>query len=98
MLSSTSEMDVLFGTTGYQDQFVFTANSNQDTIIGFTAGIDDIDLSALSFVDSNNIGDFLMNNVASVGTDILITLDGTDTITLRNVASLQASDFIVHAA
>ncbi|MDP1585834.1 MAG: VCBS domain-containing protein [Bradyrhizobium sp.] len=101
-LASTSETDVLFGTD-YEDMFVFTANSNDDTIINFTAGIDQIDLSALSsIVDSSNIDDFLAENVTSLdnnNTDTLITLSGSDTIILRNVVytSLQASDFIVHA-
>ncbi|MFZ2158649.1 MAG: VCBS domain-containing protein, partial [Bradyrhizobium sp.] len=98
-LGSTSGNDVLFGT-GYEDQFVFVANSNHDTIIDFTAGIDHIDLSALSsIVDSSNINAFLTNNVTSLGLDdTLITLDGNDSIILRNVAygSLDTSDFIVH--
>ena len=99
-LSSTSARDVLFGT-GYQDEFVFTANSSHDTIIDFTHGIDHIDLSALSsIVNSASINSFLTNNVTALGiNDTLITLDNNDTITLRNVASssLLASDFIVHA-
>jgi hypothetical protein len=99
-LSSTSAKDVLFGT-GYQDKFVFTANSNHDTIIDFTHGVDHIDLSDLSsIVDSVSINSFLTNNVTSLDiNDTLITLDNNDTITLRNVvfSSLLASDFIVHA-
>jgi hypothetical protein len=91
-LVSTSEKDVLFGTA-HEDQFVFEANSNYDTVIDFTHGIDHIDLSALSFVNSGNIGDFL----TSSGGDTLITLDSNDIIVVRDVASLQASDFILHA-
>jgi hypothetical protein len=85
----------MFGT-GYQDQFVFLANSGHDTIIDFTAG-DQIDLS---FINDDNIDNFIENNVKLVGSDILITLEGNDSITLRNVAvtSLASTDFIVHAA
>jgi VCBS repeat-containing protein len=98
-LASTSGKDVLFGT-GYQDQFVFTANSSHDTIVGFTPGTDHIDLTALSsIVSSATISSFMTTNVTTQGSDILITLDGADTITLRSLlpGSLQAGDFIVHA-
>ena len=57
-LASTSEKDVLFGT-GNPDQFVFTSNSNRDTIVDFTAGTDHIDLSALSsIVNSTTLNNF----------------------------------------
>jgi hypothetical protein len=98
-LASTSQRDVLFGT-GYQDQFVFAASSNHDTIIDFTAGTDHIDLSALSsIVTTATLSSFFTTHVMSHGSDTLITLDSHDTITLRNVpvGSLQTSDFIVHA-
>ena len=98
MLSSTSEKDVLFGT-GYQDQFVFTANSKHDTIIDFTAGTDDINLWALATVDSGNIGDFLATHMTTtIDGDTLIALDTNDTIIVRNVVNLTTNDFIVHAA
>ena len=98
-LASTSEKDVLFGT-GNPDQFVFASNSNRDTIVDFTAGTDHIDLSALSsIVNSTTLNNFFATHVTSSGGDILIALDGNDTITLRNVplSSLHATDFIVHA-
>jgi hypothetical protein len=98
-LASTSGRDVLFGTAGYQDKFVFAAHSNHDTIIDFVAGTDQIDLSELSsIVNSANINTFLANSVTTQGDDTLITLDGNDTIMLRNFAgSLLPSDFLVHA-
>ena len=97
-LASTSGSDVLFGT-GYEDQFVFATDSSHDTIIDFTAGIDHIDLTALSsIVTSATLTSFMTTNVTSQGSDILITLDGADTITLRNpTGSLSAGDFIVQA-
>ena len=91
-LAGTSAKDVLFAT-GNQDQFDFAADSGHDTIIGFAAG-DQINLSALSFVNAGNIGDFLTSNGSG---DTLITLDSDDIILVRNVPSLQASDFILHA-
>jgi len=69
--------------------------------MGFTAGIDHIDLSALgSLVNASTITSFLANHVTSLdGGHTLITLDGNDTILLRNVVStsLHANDFILHA-
>ena len=100
-LTSTTGKDVLFGT-GYQDQFVFAANSNHDTIMNFTPGQDHIDLTALSaVVNQNNLSAWFAANVAASPTnsaDTLVTLDATDNITLHNVAvaNLHTSDFIIH--
>ena len=100
-LTSTTGKDVLFGT-GYQDQFVFAANSNHDTIMNFTPGQDHIDLTALSaVVNQNNLSAWFAANVAASPTnsaDTLVTLDATDNITLHNVAvaNLHTSAFIIH--
>ncbi|WP_240535223.1 VCBS domain-containing protein [Bradyrhizobium sp. YR681] len=93
-LTGTTGKDVFFGT-GYQDQFVFAANSNHDTIVNFTSGTDHIDLTALGTI--GDIGAWMSQHVAASGTaDTLITIDAADTILLKGVSSLQASD-ILHA-
>ncbi|WP_409997176.1 VCBS domain-containing protein [Bradyrhizobium cosmicum] len=93
-LASTTGKDVLFGT-GYQDQFVFAANSNHDKILDFTSGTDHIDLTALGAI--GDIGAWMTQHVAASGTaDTLITIDAADTILLKGISSLQASD-ILHA-
>jgi VCBS repeat-containing protein len=93
-LTGTPEKDVFFGTV-YQDQFVFAANSNHDTIVNFTSGTDHIDLTALGTI--SDIGAWMNQHVAASGTtDTLITFDAADTILLKGVSSLQASD-ILHA-
>ncbi|MBB4398094.1 VCBS domain-containing protein [Bradyrhizobium sp. ERR14] len=92
-LASTDSKDVLFGT-GYQDQFVFAANSNRDIILDFTHNQDHIDLSAV--VTTASVSDWMAQHVAASGTDTLITLDAANTILVKGV-SLQASDFIVHS-
>ena len=98
--ASTSANEVLSGTS-HADQFVFAASSGHDTILGFTSGMDHIDLSALgSIVNASNIDSFLASHVTSPSAgDTLITLDFNDTILLRNVASssVHAGDFILHA-
>nr|WP_249797628.1 VCBS domain-containing protein [Bradyrhizobium sp. 199] len=93
-LAGTPGKDVLFGT-GYQDQFLFAANSNHDTIVNFTSGTDKIDLPAV--VTASNTQDWLDDHAALSGSDTLITINATDTILLKGVASVQANDFIVHA-
>ncbi|WP_131871631.1 MULTISPECIES: VCBS domain-containing protein [unclassified Bradyrhizobium] len=93
-LASTSGKDVLFGT-GYQDQFVFAADSNHDTILDFEHGQDHIDLTAVVTTDIDSA--WIAQHVAASGADTLITINATDTFLLKGVAQVQASDFIVHA-
>ncbi|WP_445219535.1 VCBS domain-containing protein [Bradyrhizobium sp. Pa8] len=93
-LAGTADKDVFFGT-GYQDQFVFAAGSNHDTIVNFTSGTDKIDLSAVVTSDPQS---WIDQHVTASGTaDTLITINATDSILLKGVAHVQASDFIVHA-
>ena len=98
-LSGTTGKDVFFGT-GYQEQFVFSANSNHDTIVNFTPGQDQIDLTAV--VTTGSVSDWMAQHVAASPTnsaDSLITIDSADTILLKGVkaSSLHAGDFIVHS-
>ncbi|MDH2351436.1 hypothetical protein QCM80_12250, partial [Bradyrhizobium sp. SSUT112] len=90
-LTGTTDKDVFFGT-GYQDQFVFAASSNHDTIMNFTSGQDHIDLSAIA---SGDVGAWMAQHVTASGTDTLITIDAADTILVKGVG-LQANDFILH--
>jgi Ca2+-binding RTX toxin-like protein len=97
-LTGTTEKDVFFAT-GYQDRFVFAAHSNHDTIMNFTPGQDQIDLSAV--VTSSDVSQWMSQHVAASQTqptDTLISIDAADTIVLHNVsaASLSANDFILH--
>ncbi|WP_448035521.1 VCBS domain-containing protein [Bradyrhizobium liaoningense] len=93
-LASTNGKDVLFGT-GYQDQFVFAADSNHDTILDFEHGQDHINLTAVVTTDIDSA--WIAQHVAASGADTLITINASDTILLKGVAQVQASDFIVHA-
>lgn len=90
-LIGTTGKDVFFGTSS-QDQFVFAANSNHDTIVNFTSGTDHIDLS---FLNASNTSAWMAQHVAASGTDTLITIDAADTILVKGV-NLQANDFILH--
>jgi VCBS repeat-containing protein len=95
-LVGTTGKDVFFGT-GYQDQFVFAANFNHDTIMNFTHGQDRIDLSAV--VTTSDATAWFNQHVAVSPTnsqDTLVTVDTADTIVLRGVTNLSANDFILH--
>jgi VCBS repeat-containing protein len=98
-LVGTTGKDVFFGRVGYQDNFVFAANSNHDTILNFTPGEDHIDLSAI--VATRDISSWMAHHVAASSTNpaaTLVTIDAADTILLKDVSvrSIHASDFIVH--
>nr|WP_236000337.1 VCBS domain-containing protein [Bradyrhizobium uaiense] len=98
-LTSTAGKDVLFGTAGCQDQFVFAANFNHDTIMNFKPGLDHIDLTAV--VSTSSVDTWISQHVAQSPTnaaDTLITIDSADTITLRNVtpSELGHNDFLLH--
>ena len=95
-LIGTTGKDVFFGTAGH-DQFVFGANANHDTIVNFTSGSDHVDLTAV--VTTSNISDWMAQHVSVSpmnSADTLITIDAADTIVLKGVTHLSASD-ILHA-
>jgi VCBS repeat-containing protein len=97
-LAGTTGKDVFFGT-GYQDQFVFAAHSDHDTIMNFTPGQDHIDLSAV--VTNSDVAGWMSQHVTVSPTnpsDALVSIDAADTIVLHGVsaASLTYHDFILH--
>jgi hypothetical protein len=75
---------------------VFAANSSHDTIVNFTSGEDHIDLPAI--LVTSDISSWVAQHVvaSSTNTDTLVTIDAADTILLKGVSSIHASDFIVH--
>jgi hypothetical protein len=80
--------------TGVDDTFVFAASFGIDTITGYTAsgaGADTIDVSHTMFADWAH----LLADAKQSGSDVIITADSTDSITLKNttLASLQQSLF-----
>lgn len=96
-MQGTSDKDVSFATS-HQDTFVFAPGSNQDVIAnGFQSGIDKIDLQAFSAIDATALTG-LLADADHIGSDTLLHLNGnTDTVLLKGVAALSASDFILHA-
>ncbi|UGY19286.1 VCBS domain-containing protein [Bradyrhizobium septentrionale] len=99
-LTGTSDKDVFFGSS-FQDKFVFDQNFNHDTIVNFTPGLDQIDLSAILSTGGIDPDTWISEHVTQSPTnaaDTLITVDSADTITLRNVtpAQLSHNDFLLH--
>ncbi len=96
-LIGTEGKDIFFAT-GSPDTFVFAPSSNHDVIMGgFAEGIDKIDLQALTSFDTVALT-ALLNTADHTGGDTLLHLNGTtDTLLLKGVATLTASDFILHA-
>jgi DNA-binding beta-propeller fold protein YncE len=97
LILATSGPDVLSGGAA-QDQFMFAPTSSgpsvQHTITDFQVGVDKIDARLFS-----NISASALPAETQQGSDTLLTLDGSDTLLLKNVlaTNLHGSDFIVHA-
>jgi Ca2+-binding RTX toxin-like protein len=87
--------DALTGGTG-NDTFIFRAGFGQDTVWDFTAGAASEDVIK---VQDGIFADFAAVQAASqqVGSDVVITADAANTITLKNVilANLHQDDFLI---
>ena len=85
--------DVLTGGMG-SDTFVFGSNFGKDVITDFRATGPNSDILQFSH---DAFSDFaaVLAHAAQVGSDVVITLDAADTVTLQNVhlSSLQNNDF-----
>jgi VCBS repeat-containing protein len=97
-LQGTSDKDVLFATSN-QDTFVFSPNSNHDTIVGFTEGQDQIDLQQFTNITSANISSLYSLDGSG---NTIIHLDPSDptdhnTILVKAVTNLSTSDFVLHS-
>jgi hypothetical protein len=105
-LTGTAGKDIIFSSTGDdtmtgaagQDNFVFAPYSGHDTITDFSVGSDKIDFRALTGIDTTALTDLLANATHPMAGDTLLHLNGTtDTLLVKGVASLNTSDFILHA-
>lgn len=97
VLFATKSSDMLNGNGG-QDQFVFAPATSSDTVqhtvLGFDTTLDKIDVRQFG-----NIHTFSDITIVQQLGNTLVTLDGHDTILLKNTlaSNLHAGDFILHA-
>jgi VCBS repeat-containing protein len=77
---------------GEGNLFSFAPDSGQDTIEKFEIGRDVIDLSAYNFADENSFGSFTFD-----GSDTIIDLNGTDTVTVvgRNLTTADPTEIFI---
>ena len=86
--------DRFFGGSG-SDTFVFASGGDADTVHDFTvgAGSDDIlDISYFAFATLDDV----LNSASQAGGDVVITLDGTSSVTLlgTSLGALHEDDFL----
>jgi Ca2+-binding RTX toxin-like protein len=85
--------DILSGGAG-ADTFQFAPSLGHDTIVNFEPGVDKIDFDLAIFATVDDI----LAHTQQVGSDVVITVDQANSVTLTNVSTstLSASDFVHH--
>jgi T1SS-143 domain-containing protein len=85
--------DILSGGAG-ADTFQFAPSLGHDTIVNFEPGVDKIDFDLAIFATVDDI----LAHTQQVGSDVVITVDQANSVTLTNVSTstLSASDFVQH--
>ena len=89
-LTNTAANEIFFGNGG-NNTFVFSGNVGKDTIADFQASNDAIQLSHNVFASAADV----LAHAAQVGTDVTVTIDPSDSITLHNtvLSHLTANNF-----
>ena len=93
LLDGGAGNDTLEAAVGHLDDvFVFHAGYGRDTILNFSVGGGDVvNLETFGLANFAALQPFM----AQVGSDVVITLNGADILTMQNVAlgTLSANDF-----
>ena len=87
--------DVMTSGGGKGDVFLFDgATPGNDTIMGYTMKNDKLSFDHTFFADANAV----LNAAHTVGTDVVITENGSNSITLHNmlIANLHTTDILFH--
>jgi hypothetical protein len=89
-LTSTSANEIFFGKGG-SNTFVFSGLTGNDVIADFHSTSDAVQLSKNAFATFADV----LSHAAQVGSDVTITIDAADSVTLHNtaVAQLTSNNF-----
>lgn len=84
--------NIFTGAAG-ADEFIFRAGFGQDRITDFASGTDTVRFASGLFTSFTDI----MARAVQSGSDVVITLDASNTLTLSDVplANLTANDFVI---
>jgi Ca2+-binding RTX toxin-like protein len=88
--------DVLVGTSGGLDDFVFNPSTGHDAVYGFIGSGSDHDMVELNGYGFNTFSQ-VQAAMTQQGTDVVLNLDANDAIVFRNttISSFNASDFLL---
>jgi large repetitive protein len=90
-INSSAHNEFLFGNGG-NDTFVFSGSVGKDTITDFNASNDVLQLSQNAFADFSAV----LAHAAQAGSDVTITVDPSNSITLHNTTLSQLTSNNIH--
>jgi Ca2+-binding RTX toxin-like protein len=89
---TNSAPNEFFLGNGGNDTFVFSGNIGKDTVVDFNAGADVVQFSHDTFANFASV----LANAAQVGSDVTITVDQSNSVTLHNTTLSQLINHNVH--
>ena len=90
-ITNSAPNELLYGNGG-NDTFVFSGNIGKDTIADFSASNDIVQLSKNTFADFAVV----LAHATQVGSDVTITIDPSNSVTLHNTALSQLTHNNIH--
>ena len=90
-ITNTAPNEYLFGNGG-NDTFVFSGNIGKDTIVDFSASTDVVQLSHNTFADFAAV----LAHATQVGSDVAVSIDSSNSITLHNTTLSQLTNNNIH--
>ena len=90
-ITNSAPNEYLFGNGG-NDTFVFSGNIGKDTIVDFSASTDVVQLSHNTFANFAAV----LAHATQVGSDVAVTIDSSNSITLHNTTLSQLTSNNIH--
>ena len=91
LITNSAPNELLYGDSGH-DTFVFSGNIGKDTIVDFNASADSVQLSQNAFADFAAV----LAHATQVGSDVTITIDSSNSVTLHNTTLSQLTNQNIH--